>query len=214
MIRAVLFDLDDTLMDHASAMHAAVEDWLPGGHQQRFTECEKKWFAAYERGEVSHQGQRIGRCREFLGRPDMSEQEALAEYDTYLAAYERHWRAFDDALPALHYVLAQGFQVGILTNGAREMQLGKLRAGALDLPEVKLFPTVEMGHPKPHPQSYLEACRRLGAEPDSTLMVGDSLANDVEGARAAGLKALHLDRSGGGDISSLAELEALDFAAL
>ena len=214
MIRAVLFDLDDTLMDHASAMHAAVEDWLPGGHQQRFAECEKKWFAAYERGEVSHQGQRIGRCREFLGRPDMSEQEALAEYDTYLAAYERHWRAFDDALPALHHVLAQGLQVGILTNGAREMQLGKLQAGALDLPEVKLFPTVEMGHPKPHPQSYLEACRRLGVEPDSTLMVGDSLANDVEGARAAGLKALHLDRSGGGDISSLAELNALDFTAM
>ena len=210
MIRAILFDLDDTLMDHTAAMHAAVEEWLPGGHHERFAEIEKKWFAAYERGEVSHQGQRVERCREFLNRPEMTEQEALAEYAKYLAAYEKHWRAVEGAREALEYVLDLGLTVGVLTNGAREMQMGKLRAGGLDLPGLELFPTVEMGHPKPHPEAYLEACRRLEVEPGSTLMIGDSVANDVEGARAAGLKALHFDRSGNGDIAALSELTAMD----
>ena len=207
MIRAVLFDLDDTLMDHTAALHAAVEEWLPGGHQQRFADIEKKWFAAYERGEVSHQGQRVERCREFLGRPEMTEQEALAEYDNYLAAYEKQWCAVEGAREILEYVLGLGLKVGVLTNGARKMQEGKLRAGGLDIPGVKLFPTVEMGHPKPQREAYLEACRRLGVEPGATLMVGDSLANDVEGARAAGLKALHFDRAGHGDIAALSELK-------
>lgn len=210
MIRAILFDLDDTLMDHTAAMHAAVEEWLPGGHHERFAEIEKKWFAAYERGEVSHQGQRVERCREFLNRPEMTEQEALAEYAKYLAAYEKHWRAVEGAREALEYVLDLGLTVGVLTNGAREMQEGKLRAGGLDLPGLELFPTVEMGHPKPHPEAYLEACRRLEVEPGSTLMIGDSVANDVEGARAAGLKALHYDRAGNGDIAALSELTAMD----
>lgn len=211
MIRAILFDLDDTLMDHTAAMHAAVEEWLPGGHHERFAEIEKKWFAAYERGEVSHQGQRVERCREFLGRPEMTEQEALAEYNKYLAAYEKHWQALGDALPTLQQVLDRGLKVGVLTNGAREMQEGKLKAGGLNLPGVELFPTVEMAKPKPHPEAYLEACRRLRVEPGSTLMVGDSVANDVEGARAAGLKALHFDRAGNGDIAALSELTAMDF---
>lgn len=211
MIRAILFDLDDTLMDHTAAMHAAVGEWLPGGHHERFAEIERKWFAAYERGEVSHQGQRVERCREFLGRPEMTEQEALAEYDRYLAAYEKHWQALGDALPTLQYFLASGLKVGILTNGTRKMQEAKLRAGGLDLPGIELFPTVEMTKPKPHREAYLEACRRLNVEPSSTLMVGDSLANDVVGARAAGLKALHFDRDKNGDIAALSELTAMNF---
>ena len=211
MIRAILFDLDDTLMDHTAAMHAAVEEWLPGRHHERFAEIERKWFAAYERGEVTHQGQRVERCREFLGRPEMTEQEALAEYAKYLAAYEKHWCAVDGAQDVLQHVLDLGLIVGVLTNGAREMQEGKLRAGGLDLPGVELFPTVEMGHPKPHREAYLEACRRLKVEPGATLMVGDSVANDVEGARAAGLQAMHFDRAGNGDIAALSELTARNY---
>lgn len=212
LMRAILFDLDDTLLDHTGAMNAGLDEWclslgLPTGQQQLFADLSDKWFAAYERGEISHQGQRAQRCREFLGRPDMTEEEALAAYEGYLAGYQAQWRAFADAAPALRRALAAGLRVGILTNGAREMQEGKLRAGGLDLDGVVLIPTVDLGTPKPHREAYLAGCRALGVEPADTLMVGDSLANDVEGARAAGLSALHLQRAGGGDIASLDELQ-------
>lgn len=210
MIRAVLFDLDDTLMDHVSAMHAGLDEWcaelgVAQGQHARFSAIERKWFSAYERGEVTHQGQRIERCREFLGQA-LDDAASLAAYDGYLAAYQRNWRAFPDALPALRRALAAGLNVGILTNGAREMQEGKLRAGGLNLPEVQLIATVDLGIPKPQAAAYHEGCRVLRSEPAHTLMVGDSLANDVEGARAAGLQAVYLQRDGSGEISSLDEL--------
>ena len=210
MIRALLFDLDDTLLDHTGAAWDAVDQWcrelgLPEGQHARFAAIERKWFQAYERGEVSHHGQRAERCREFLGR-NMSDAEALAAYDGYLSAYREQWRAFADALPTFTWALESGFQVGILTNGEREMQQAKLEATGLALADVLLIPTVDLGCPKPQREAYLAACRQLGVDAADTLMVGDSLTNDVQGARKAGLHALHLDRTGKGDLSSLSAL--------
>mgnify|MGYP002738903377 CR=1 FL=1 len=192
MIRALLFDLDDTLLDHTGAARDAVDQWcrelgLPEGQHARFAAIERTWFSAYERGEVTHQGQRAARCREFLSR-EMNDAEALAAYDGYLSAYREQWRAFADALPTLTWALESGFQVGILTNG------------------VLLIPAVDLGCPKPQRAAYLAACRQLGVDAADTLMVGDSLTNDVQGARKAGLHALHLDRTGKGDLSSLSAL--------
>ena len=52
MIRALLFDLDDTLLDHTGAARDAVDQWcrelgLPQGQHARFTAIEHKWFSAY-----------------------------------------------------------------------------------------------------------------------------------------------------------------------
>ena len=82
MIRALLFDLDDTLLDHTGAARDAVDQWcrelgLPEGQHARFAAIERTWFSAYERGEVTHHGQRAARCREFLGR-EMSDAEAVS----------------------------------------------------------------------------------------------------------------------------------------
>lgn len=198
-------------MDHHAAMAAGLDEWcrelgVAQGQHERFAEIERTWFRAYERGEVTYHGQRAQRCREFLGRAELDEAHALALYDGYLAAYQCNWVAFADALPALRRALSSGLKVGVLTNGSRELQSGKLRAGKLDLPGVHLFPTADLSAPKPDKRAYLEACASLGSDPAETLMVGDSLPNDVHGARAAGLHALHLDRGGAGDISSLDEL--------
>ncbi len=48
--------------------------------------------------QVTHQGQRIERCREFLGQT-LDDAASLAAYDGYLAADQRNWQAFPDALP-------------------------------------------------------------------------------------------------------------------
>lgn len=56
--------------------------------------------------------------------------------------------------------------------------------------------TVEIGAPKPRPEAYLGALERLGVQAKDTVMIGDSWANDVDGARRAGLSAIHLVRAG------------------
>ena len=52
----------------------------------------------------------------------------------------------------------------------------------------------------------MAALKLAGCGPDEALHVGDTVAEDIAGAEAAGIRALHLDRAGGGDISSLAEV--------
>lgn len=211
--RAVLYDLDGTLVDHEHAARAGVESWsralgLPAGQWQRWLTIERRWFTAFENGEVSHLGQRVERCREFIGRPELSDDEALTLYEDYLAVYRSNWVAYPDALPSLQTALGRGLTVGILTNGAEEMQRAKLERTGLWLDGMIMCATVELGAPKPQPESYRAALSKVGASAGHTVMIGDSWENDVAGARRAGLHAVHLDRSGatGASISSLDEL--------
>lgn len=210
---AVLYDLDGTLVDHEHAARAGVDAWcrslgMPEGQWDRWSEIEGRWFTRFENGEVSHLGQRIGRCREFLGRPELDETEALDLYEFYLAVYRENWRAFPDAGPSLDTALAAGLKVGILTNGARVMQQAKMESTGLWRAGMIMCATVEIGAPKPQPEAYLGALQQLGATPEETVMIGDSWANDVEGARKVGMTAIHLARTGvpAGSISSLDEI--------
>ena len=212
-LEAVLYDLDGTLVDHDHAARLGVNAWsatlgLTGDQRERWAVIERKWFTAFENGEVTHLGQRVERCREFIGRPGLSDEEALAMYEDYLAVYRSNWQAYPDALPSLQEALGRGLKVGILTNGAEEMQRAKLERTGLWLDGMIMCATVELGAPKPQPESYRAALEKIGASAGHTVMIGDSWENDVAGARRAGLHAVYLDRTGnaGASISSLDEL--------
>lgn len=215
-IQVVLFDLDGTLIDHSSAARAGVLDFtahfdLPGTPEEivrRWFAVERRWFTRFERGKVTHAGQRVERCREFLGRPDMSEEEALETYQVYLAAYRRSWQAFPDAASALDRAFASGRRVGVFTNGATDMQNDKLARTGLSRPGLVMLAATDLGAAKPQPASYAAALERMGSTGASrSVLIGDDLNNDVRGARKAGMHAVYLDRSGGGDVASLDEVE-------
>jgi putative hydrolase of the HAD superfamily len=70
--------------------------------------------------------------------------------------------------------------------------------------------TDTLGFGKPDPRVYLEACRLLGSEPDGVVCIGDSIEWDVLGARAAGLRAVWLDRAGRGTREAVARVRGLD----
>ena len=68
--------------------------------------------------------------------------------------------------------------------------------------------SAEVGVEKPHPRIFEAALERLALAADEVVHVGDHAVEDVEGARAVGLRALRLARDGGGDLASLEELPA------
>jgi putative hydrolase of the HAD superfamily len=106
----------------------------------------------------------------------------------------RAWLRFDDTLPALEAVAERGWRSAILSNHVPELPL---IADALGIsPHVEaIFTSAATGYEKPHPQAFEVALRALG-RPQRVWMVGDNPAADVEGATAAGLRAI-LVRSGG-----------------
>lgn len=220
--RALLVDLDDTLVDHRGAADRGVRAWLSGlgladtaseleGLVERWFNLEMRHYERSQRREISYLEQRRVRIREFLPAWDLAD-DALADdvYAGYLGAYQAAWRAFDDAAATIERALGAGLKVAVLTNGMLELQTRKLRQTGLLRPEVPVLASSHLPAAKPDPRAFHAACDHLGVTPAETLMVGDSLRHDVQGARSAGLTALLLDRSGrhqgGGAIRSLTEL--------
>jgi putative hydrolase of the HAD superfamily len=122
------------------------------------------------------------------------------------------WTVFPDVVPCLDVLERRGVPVAVLSNW--DSRLHRVLAG-LDLHRRFRFvlTSAEFGAEKPDPSIFLEASRRFGLAPDEIVHVGDLEVDDLQGARAAGMRALLLDRGclpgGGGDrICTLEELPA------
>ncbi|MFC4330278.1 HAD family hydrolase [Streptomyces andamanensis] len=228
-IRAVLWDVDDTLFDYTSAdragmrAHLVAERLLDGygtvdaalAHWRRITDAQWARFAA---GETTFEGQRRDRVRVFLDRPELTDPEAEAWFARYLGHYEGAWALFPDVLPALD-ALAASHRHAVLSNSSLHVQERKLRVlGVRDRFEAVLC-AAELGLSKPAAGAFHAACEALDLPPHQVAYVGDHPEIDARGAADAGLLAVWIDRVGtpGGAparpdahrIASLSELPAV-----
>ena len=204
-VTGVLFDLDDTLFDHRGAADRGLRAWLAGlGLDGMLEDHAERWFALetyhherFQRGEISHVEQRRARIRAFLPGWDLAD-DAVADdtFAGYLACYRAAWAAFDDAAVALERALGAGLAVGILTNGEQSIQETKVQRTGLASYDVRVYASSALGAAKPDPRAFHHACADLGVDPSGVVMVGDSLRHDVQGARAAGLGSVLIDRVG------------------
>nr|WP_198423965.1 HAD family hydrolase [Microlunatus antarcticus] len=223
-VRAVVFDLDDTLLDHRGSTTAALAAWLPGlgvepapGLEQAWFDLEDEHFESWRSGLISFDEQRRRRLRDFLplvGQAVGPDAELDLVFVGYLEQYERAWRPFDDVRPAVDDLVDRGIALAVLTNGSTAQQTAKVAAIGLSDCVAGVVTAEQLGVAKPAPQTYRAACRLLSVAPAETVHVGDRHDLDVVAARAAGLRALHLDRhrreeeAPAGRITTLAELSA------
>jgi putative hydrolase of the HAD superfamily len=109
--------------------------------------------------------------------------------------WERHENFFlyEDALPTLAALRAAGLRIGLVSNGQRDLE-EFARHHALDVDVC--VGSASHGRVKPHRSIFEAALGALGALPSEAAMVGDSYADDIEGARALGMRAILLDRDG------------------
>ena len=102
---------------------------------------------------------------------------------------------FEDAAVALED-LAIDHVLGLVTNGASCLQREKLAASGLAARFAAVTVSGEIGVGKPDPAIFAHALEALGADAADAVMVGNSLAHDVAGARAAGIRAVWVNRFG------------------
>jgi putative hydrolase of the HAD superfamily len=120
--------------------------------------------------------------------------------ETYAAAVEltrawehaHHFELYDDALPALSELRRRGYRLGMLSNTSRD--LGAFVAHHGIEVDAALTSAVH-GKTKPHETIFRRMLGLLGTQPAETLMVGDTLADDIEGAQAVGMPAVLIDRA-------------------
>ncbi len=202
MLRAVLFDVDFTLFRpgpelgpegyrrlgerHGLALdperydeaRASAIESLQG--ERELVHDDEVWIAFTERIVVGMGGDAAG---------------ARACAIEMVGLWEQHenFTLYDDALPALHELRRHGLRIGLVSNGQRDLAEFAAHHG---LHVDALVGSRTHGRVKPHPSIFESALAALGTTAAETAMVGDSYEDDIEGARALGMRAILLDRAG------------------
>ncbi|MFD5324109.1 HAD family hydrolase [Streptomyces sp. NPDC127092] len=218
-IRAVLWDIDDTLFDYARADHDGMRahltaEGLVDGYDSvdqalaRWKELTVLHWRRFEAGGVDFLEQRRERVRDFLGLPVLTATEADDWFERYLAHYEAAWELFPDTVPVLD-LLARDYRHGVLSNSSIRNQDHKLRAlGVRDRFEAVVC-AAELGVAKPAAEAFHAACAALGLAPEQVAYVGDQPDIDARGAVEAGLLGVWLDRADSGGRPELTRITGL-----
>ncbi|OJU39929.1 MAG: hypothetical protein BGN97_13990 [Microbacterium sp. 69-10] len=206
-IRAVFFDLDDTLVGDGAVDAALLAiDELAARHPDLDTDAMRTANATVWSGCWASQGEQWMRgeleddalTRE-VWRRTLSGAGAGAELvdeavHLHLAAERRTFTLFDDSRDVLVELRRRGIPIGLITNGPSTFQREKLRTVGID----GLFDVVvasgDIGVLKPDAEIFRHALHRAGAASTASLHVGDSFPADVMGAVGAGLSAFWLNR--------------------
>jgi HAD superfamily hydrolase (TIGR01509 family) len=204
-IKAIFFDLDDTLFDRVSAHRQAIDEivgrfpelfqGLPHGAAFRaWEESDRLAMLDFNSGAPS-QGLRDKISRRFLNLLGLPEEFAGEITAAYVEVYPRLARPVPGG-PELVRRLSQQISVGVITNGLPDVQYRKLAAlGILELLKCTVL-SEEIGIRKPDPRIFQHAANLIGVPPPNCFYVGDAYLQDIVGARAAGMVTCWLNRSG------------------
>lgn len=221
-LKAVLFDLDDTLYDHQHGSRRALTE-LYERHacfqQQPFEALESQHSELLEhyhlgvlRGELTLDQARFARFSDLLARYEAASVPVEDLLVLYRQTYVASEQLVSGAVALLERLRAAGLKTGVVTNNVTVEQLGKLKRLGLE----HLFDAVVIsesaGFAKPDPRIFALALEQLGCTAADVVMVGDSWSADVQGAHAAGIRAIWLNRSGRAcpDASLAQEITALE----
>ena len=202
---AVIFDLDDTLCDYRGAKQRAlyeVKRMLAsrGIDHDEFVAVyeteEPELFRRFVSGELDKSEYRMRRFSNPLSRCGWDGEPGLAAVlnARYMSIANEEIRLFDDVIGSLADLRQMGFELAVLTNGPSDGQRQKIGALGLECHIDQVCISEEMGLAKPDPACFRAVAIMLGRQSQTCLMVGDSIAYDVEGARAAGMRSILIDR--------------------
>jgi 2-phosphoglycolate phosphatase len=178
--RAVLFDLDGTLIDSAPDLAAAGNEMREArGLAPLPYEAFRPMVGSGARGMVGIALSVAPTDAGFVGLRD----EFLRRYEVRMT---RDTKIFADIPPLLSELRTRGVPWGIVTNKATRFAEPVIRALGLDAQSSVLVCGDTTSHSKPHPEPLLEAARRMGVQPSNCIYVGDDL-RDVQAGKAASM---------------------------
>lgn len=175
MLRAVLFDLDNTLVDRDRAFRESVS--------RHFTEPSvREELLQLDNGGYGNRADLFTAWQRHSG-------EAMNQ-ELFGAMLAEGIHPDSGLLHALK-VLSRGLKLGIISNGGSSTQRKKWIAAGLHevIPHEHVLISAEVGVAKPDPRIFMMASQLLGEVPGDCLYLGDHERNDLYGATAAGMRA-------------------------
>lgn len=194
-IKAILWDVDGTLLDFLAAEREAIRSCFarfglgecPDGMIERYSQINVRYWKRLEYGEISRDEVLLGRFVEFFAKEGI-ETDAVAfnnEYQLRLGDTV----VFIDGAYELVKRLRERVKQYAVTNGSLTAQKRKLnRSGLIELFD-GVFISEEVGFDKPRPEFFEHVFARIPPfAKDEMLIVGDSLTSDMRGGGIAGVK--------------------------
>ncbi|MGQ7310618.1 HAD family hydrolase [Microbacterium arabinogalactanolyticum] len=206
-IRAVFFDLDDTLVGDGAvdaallaigelaARHPDLDtDAMRTANATVWSGCWASQGEQWMRGELEDDALTREVWRRTLSGAGAGGELVDEAVELHLEAERRTFALFEDSRDVLVELRRRGIPIGLITNGPSAFQREKLRTVGID----GLFDVVvasgDIGVLKPDAEIFRHALDRAGVLPAASLHVGDSFTADVMGAVGAGLSAFWLNR--------------------
>jgi putative hydrolase of the HAD superfamily len=195
--RLILFDLDDTLCDYAGARVVRLRTAFSRATASLPPDALDLDRLIAESIAIHPHG--IDHFPALLARYGVADADSVTAAQTWYRVNRFYGLAlFPDALETLTRTrsVRLGRKVGLVTNGPAEVQRAKIELlGLTDHVDFALV-SGEFGAAKPDPAIFVEALRLGDALPHETLFIGDSPEFDIAGAKASGLTAVWVNRTG------------------
>ena len=156
---------------------------FPETHPEEIPQCEFEWWRVI----ALRTFQQVGVLNQFEDFTDFFDQ-----LYNYFATAEP-WFIYPDVMPALSAWRRVGIQLGIVSNFDSRIDL-VLKALKLEEFFVSVTISTQVGAAKPEPKIFATALEKHHCNPQEAWHIGDSLKEDYQGAKAAGLRAILLER--------------------
>ncbi len=202
MIKNILLDLDDTILDFKAAERIAIRSTLlelglsPTEEIcKRYSEINRMHWQMLERGEISRpEVQRRRFCVLFSEYGiSISGDEGQRVYAKYLSEGADF---IDGAEELLEYLYGK-YDLYIASNGNLPIQRPRIEKSGIGRYFKKIFVSEELGFDKPRAEYFDECFKRMDCpDRDKTIIIGDSLTSDIKGGINAGILTCHLDPTG------------------
>jgi len=190
VVRAVIFDLDGTLLDRKGSHERFMLDQAERFRADLDAVSPATYLAAAVRFDQNGTAPRK-ESFPLMGR-ELALSEALTEtlMNDYLASFPSSCTLLPGVDEMLEALRDAGIRLGLITNGSARMQGGKLDAVALRsrLDVIMISETEELR--KPDAEIFRRAAMRLEVTPSDCVFVGDNAEADVRGAKGAGMRAV------------------------
>jgi putative hydrolase of the HAD superfamily len=202
MLRAVLFDVDFTLARPGPEL--GPWGYVRAGERHGLRLEASRYEAArdaalvdlHRHPELEHDDEIWFRFTERIVRGMGGDADSAYDCAVEITrGWEQHenFELYDDVPEALAALREAGLRIGLVSNSARDVR-EFARHHALDVDAG--ISSFHHGHSKPHASIFRAVLDLLEVEPAAAAMVGDTIADDIEGAQALGMQAILLDREG------------------
>lgn len=202
MIKNVLLDLDDTILDFHKAEKIALIKTLTKLNistneniLERYSQLNLQQWKLLEQGKLNRQEVKVRRYKLLFDEVgvDKSPQQATKIYEHNLSL--GHY--FIDGAEEMLRILGEIYSLYIVSNGTAKVQKGRIESSGIKKYMKDIFISEEIGFNKPDKRFFDYCFSKIpDFEKDETIIIGDSISSDIQGGKNSGIKTVWFNPKG------------------